>query len=107
VDAEGCFTSEAGEQFVGKFVQGEGNDAVVEALIGAGALLLKEKYAHKYPYDWRTKKPTIFRATSQWFASVDGFRDAALSAIEGVRWIPEVPYLCLRTCYRPITICPP
>lgn len=90
VDAEGCFTSEAGEQFVGKFVQGEGNDAVVEALIGAGALLLKEKYAHKYPYDWRTKKPTIFRATSQWFASVDGFRDAALSAIEGVRWIPEI-----------------
>lgn len=39
-----------------------------------GALLKEEQYAHKYPYDWRTKKPTIFRATSQWFASVEGFR---------------------------------
>eukprot|EP00873_Tetraselmis_striata_P008372 jgi/Tetstr1/428636/TSEL_018624.t1 len=90
VDAEGCFTSEAGEQFVGKFVQDEGNDAVIQALTSAGALLKQEKYAHKYPYDWRTKKPTIFRATSQWFASVDGFRDEALAAIEGVKWIPEV-----------------
>lgn len=45
--------------------QGEGNSAVIEALSGAGALLKEEKYAHKYPYDWRTKKPTIFRATDQ------------------------------------------
>jgi isoleucyl-tRNA synthetase len=43
---------------------------------------------HKYPYDWRTDKPTIFRATEQWFASVDGFRDAALEAIKQVKWIP-------------------
>jgi isoleucyl-tRNA synthetase len=38
----------------------------------AGALLKGEPYVHKYPYDWRTKKPTIFRATEQWFASVEG-----------------------------------
>jgi isoleucyl-tRNA synthetase len=50
----------------------------------AGALLLKEAYPHKYPYDWRTKKPTIFRATDQWFASVAGFRDAAMAAIDQV-----------------------
>lgn len=44
---------------------------------------------HKYPYDWRTKKPTIFRATEQWFASVEGFRDAAMDAINHVTWIPS------------------
>lgn len=42
-------------------MQGEGNEAVVKALAGAGALLKEEMYSHKYPYDWRTKKPTIFR----------------------------------------------
>ena len=39
---------------------------------------MQERYQHKYPYDWRTKKPTIFRTTEQWFASVEGFRNAAL-----------------------------
>jgi isoleucyl-tRNA synthetase len=53
----------------------------------AGALLLKEAYPHKYPYDWRTKKPTIFRATDQWFASVAGFRDAAMAAIDEVHGV--------------------
>lgn len=43
---------------------------------------------HKYPYDWRTKKPTIFRATEQWFASVEGFREAAMDAIGRVKWVP-------------------
>jgi len=89
VDAEGCFTEEAGPGFAGLFVQKEGNSAVIKSLTEAGVLLFKESYAHKYPYDWRTKKPTIFRATSQWFASVDGFRDEALEAIRGVKWIPE------------------
>ena len=51
-------------------------------------MLKEEPYQHKYPYDWRTKKPTIFRATEQWFASVSGFRDAALAAIKSVNWIP-------------------
>ncbi len=46
-------------------MQGKGNDAIIEALIEAGALLKREQYPHKYPYDWRTKKPTIFRATDQ------------------------------------------
>ena len=44
---------------------------------------------HKYPYDWRTKKPTIFRATAQWFASVEGFREAAMNAINQVVWTPS------------------
>jgi isoleucyl-tRNA synthetase len=56
----------------------------------AGALIKEEAYPHKYPYDWRTKKPTIFRATDQWFASVDSFRDGAMKAIDEVTFIPEV-----------------
>ena len=46
-------------------MQEEGNKAVIEALQQAGVLLKQERYQHKYPYDWRTKKPTIFRATDQ------------------------------------------
>jgi isoleucyl-tRNA synthetase len=87
VDEDGNFTPEAG-QFAGLNVLGDGNGAVVEALASAGSLLKEEPYTHKYPYDWRTKKPTIFRATEQWFASVEGFREAALKAIAEVKWIP-------------------
>ncbi len=87
VDDNGNFTDEAG-QFAGLNVLGDGNQAVIEALTAAGSLLKEEPYLHKYPYDWRTKKPTIFRATEQWFASVEGFREEALKAIAGVRWIP-------------------
>jgi isoleucyl-tRNA synthetase len=87
VDGDGNFTEAAG-QFAGLNVLGEGNTAVIEALQAAGALLKEALYVHKYPYDWRTKKPTIFRATEQWFASVEGFREAALKAIAAVQWIP-------------------
>ncbi|MCM0591535.1 MAG: isoleucine--tRNA ligase [Gloeotrichia echinulata DVL01] len=87
VDDNGDFTQEAG-QFAGLNVLGDGNQAVIDALTAAGSLLKEEAYAHKYPYDWRTKKPTIFRATEQWFASVEGFREAALKAIAVVKWIP-------------------
>jgi isoleucyl-tRNA synthetase len=87
VDDGGNFTAEAG-QFAGLNVLGDGNKAVINAIAEVGALLKEEPYQHKYPYDWRTKKPTIFRATEQWFASVEGFRDRALDAISGVRWIP-------------------
>jgi len=87
VDADGNFTEEAG-QFAGLNVLGDGNEAVIQALIAAGALLKEQPYVHKYPYDWRTKKPTIYRATEQWFASVEGFREEALKAIASVNWIP-------------------
>ncbi|MBF1991245.1 isoleucine--tRNA ligase [Fischerella thermalis] len=87
VDDNGNFTAEAG-QFAGLNVLGDGNQAVIDALNSAGSLLKEEPYVHKYPYDWRTKKPTIFRATEQWFASVEGFRAEALKAIASVRWIP-------------------
>ncbi|MBE9043953.1 isoleucine--tRNA ligase [Pleurocapsales cyanobacterium LEGE 10410] len=94
VDDAGRFTEEAGE-FAGLQVVAKGNEkvsagnqAIIDALTKAGALLKHETYAHKYPYDWRTGKPTIFRATEQWFASVEGFRDEALKAITDVTWIP-------------------
>ncbi|NEO01663.1 MAG: isoleucine--tRNA ligase, partial [Moorea sp. SIO3I7] len=64
------------------------NPAIIEALNTARSLLKEVPYVHKYPYDWRTKKPTIFRATEQWFASVEGFRDEAINAIASVKWIP-------------------
>ncbi|MGL5834374.1 MAG: isoleucine--tRNA ligase, partial [Waterburya sp.] len=94
VDDGGKFTEAAGKfaglQVVAKGNEkvSEGNQAIIDALQEAGALLKHEEYAHKYPYDWRTGKPTIFRATEQWFASVEGFRDDALKAIATVTWIP-------------------
>lgn len=87
VDEHGDFTADAGP-FAGLNVLNGGNAAVIEALREAGSLLKEEPYQHKYPYDWRTHKPTIFRATEQWFASVEGFREEALAAIASVQWIP-------------------
>ncbi len=87
VDARGNFTAEAGS-FEGLNVLKTANDAIIEALTEEKYLLKHEPYAHKYPYDWRTKKPVIYRATKQWFASVKGFVGDALKAIDEVTWIP-------------------
>lgn len=98
VDDVGKFTIEAGERFAGLSVLGEGNQAIIDALTEVGALLKVEDYGHKYPYDWRTKKPTIFRATDQWFASVEGFRKAALKAIDTVSWNIQTYSIVLLYC---------
>jgi isoleucyl-tRNA synthetase len=90
VDDAGKFTMEAGEEYAGLEVLGAGNAAVIEALTKAGYIIKEEAYNHKYPYDWRTKKPTIFRATVQWFASIDSFRDKVQTAIENTQWIPAI-----------------
>jgi isoleucyl-tRNA synthetase len=87
VDDLGNFTEEVGP-FAGLNVLKEANPAIIKALSEAGSLLKEEDYVHRYPYDWRTKKPVIYRATEQWFASVDGFRDQAMQAIGSVEWIP-------------------
>ncbi len=87
VDDGGLLTEEAG-QFAGLNVLKDANPAIIAAMKEAGCVIKEEDYQHKYPYDWRTKKPVIFRATEQWFASVAGFRDAALAAIDTVTWIP-------------------
>ncbi len=88
VDEYGNFTAEAGS-FEGLNVLKTANDVIIEALGESKVLLKHEPYAHKYPYDWRTKKPVIYRATEQWFASVKGFLGDALKAIDEVKWIPD------------------
>ncbi|MEB3306816.1 MAG: isoleucine--tRNA ligase [Cyanobacteriota bacterium] len=87
VDEAGNLTGEAGP-FAGLNVMKDANPVIITALKETGALLGERPYEHRYPYDWRTKKPTIFRATEQWFASVKGFREAAMEAIAAVNWLP-------------------
>jgi isoleucyl-tRNA synthetase len=96
VDAAGRFYHAEGaagrlpEAIVGKTVW-EANPIVVEILKEHGALLAMEKLDHSYPHCWRCHKPTIFRATEQWFIGMDrnGFRGQALEAIHKVRWLPS------------------
>ncbi len=90
VDAAGRFTAEAGP-FAGKQIF-EANPEVTAALEAAGALLNRpgETLRHSYPHCWRCKRPVIFRATDQWFVSMEqtGLRARALEAVKEVRWIP-------------------
>ncbi|MDM7461883.1 MAG: isoleucine--tRNA ligase [bacterium] len=90
VDARGVFTAEAGAPFAGLPIAPEGNRAVIAQLREVGALRHHEPYRHNYPHCWRCRTPLIFRATEQWFMSIDhaGHRERALRAIQGVRWIP-------------------
>ncbi|MFO7245196.1 MAG: isoleucine--tRNA ligase [Bacillota bacterium] len=86
LDDQGRFTQEAGP-FAGMFYA-DANDAICETLERAGLLLLREEITHQYAHCWRCRNPVVWRATQQWFASVDGFREDALRAIDQVRWIP-------------------
>lgn len=87
VDSKGYLTEEAGE-FAGLFYA-DSNKKIIEKLRETGALLACEEITHSYPHCWRCKKPIIYRATEQWFASVDGFRKETLEAIKTVNWIPS------------------
>lgn len=87
VDNRGKFTSEAG-QFAGIFIE-NGNKAVIKELDDRGMLISVNNIKHQYPHCWRCKNPIMFRATEQWFASIDGFRQDALEAIKQVQWIPS------------------
>lgn len=89
VDERGNLTEEAGERFVGVFVF-DANIPILKYLAELNMLLGKENIKHQYAHCWRCKNPIIYRATAQWFASVDGFRKAVLKAIsEDVKWIPS------------------
>jgi isoleucyl-tRNA synthetase len=89
VDEQGKLTAEAGERFAGMFVF-DANIPILKYLAELNMLLGKENIKHQYAHCWRCKNPIIFRATAQWFASVDGFRDEALKAIaDDVQWIPS------------------
>ena len=98
VDGDGTFTNEA-PGFTGKRVltdkgeKGDANEAVIQALIAAGALIARGRLKHQYPHSWRSKKPIIFRNTPQWFISMgdgeaDGLRAKALKAIDETHFVP-------------------
>ncbi len=87
VDNKGKLTSEAGERLDGVFFE-DANNIVITMLKETGALLHEEKITHSYPFDWRTHKPLIFRATTQWFASLSEFKDKLLKAVEEVEFKP-------------------
>lgn len=87
VDGQGRFTDEAGK-YAGLTLE-EGNEAITRDMQADGTLLLMEEVEHSYPHCWRCKNPVAFRATEQWFASVEGFRDEALAAIDKVAWVPS------------------
>lgn len=79
---------EAGPRLAGKFYE-EANDIVLNMLKEVGALLYSEKIVHSYPHDWRTHKPLIFRATTQWFASLKPFKNELLKAVDEMEFKPS------------------
>jgi isoleucyl-tRNA synthetase len=89
VDDAGCFTIEAGDALAGQFVF-KANAGIIATLRQRGALLGEQDIAHSYPHCWRCKQPVIFRATPQWFISMErtGLREKSLAAIDQVQWIP-------------------
>jgi isoleucyl-tRNA synthetase len=88
VDDKGLMMDSAGPRLVGLFVD-DANHEVIKWLSEQHALLKVLKIHHPYPHDWRTKKPVIFRATPQWFASIDKLKKEVLQAVESVKWIPS------------------
>ena len=85
VNAKGVMTD---ERYNGQFYA-KGNDMVVEDLEKEGFLVAKEQITHSYPHCWRCKHPIIYRATEQWFCSVDAIKDAAVKSCDDIQWKPE------------------
>lgn len=86
VDDKGYQTEDAGK-FAGLYYE-ESNKAILEDMKESGALFASEEFTHSYPHCWRCKHPIIFRATPQWFCSVDAFKEEAVNACKDVQWIP-------------------
>jgi isoleucyl-tRNA synthetase len=87
VDEKGFMTNEA-RQFSG-LKYSDANNKIIDHLEKIGFLYSKKKINHSYPHCWRCKNPVIYRATTQWFASLDKFRDNVLAEINNVKWIPS------------------
>ena len=89
MDDKGCFTEDINDpDLVGLFYD-DANKVVSEKLKKSGNLLKLSFFTHSYPHDWRTKKPVIYRATTQWFASVEKFRQQILDQIDKVKFTPS------------------
>ncbi len=86
VDDQGRHTDYAGK-YAGMTTD-ESNPVILNDLRESGMLFASEDIVHSYPHCWRCKSPIIFRATPQWFCSVDSFKDEAIAACDNVRWIP-------------------
>jgi isoleucyl-tRNA synthetase len=86
VDSKGYLNEHAGE-FAGLFYE-KSNAKIIERLRENGALFATKEIVHQYPHCWRCHEPIVFRATEQWFASVDAFKNETVEAIKGVKWIP-------------------
>ena len=86
IDSKGHQTADAGP-FAGMFYA-KSDKEIIKWLDENGLLLASKEVNHSYPHCWRCKHPVIYRATSQWFASVDGFRKETLDAIKSVKWYP-------------------
>ncbi len=86
VDDRGYQTEDAGK-FAGMYYA-ESNEAILADMKESGALLASEEIEHEYPHCWRCKSPIIFRATPQWFCSVDAFKDDAAESCKDVKWLP-------------------
>ncbi|MCD7846860.1 MAG: isoleucine--tRNA ligase [Oscillospiraceae bacterium] len=86
VDGKGVLTEKAG-QFAG-LTTDEANKVISKHLIETGAMFASSKIVHQYPHCWRCKSPILFRATEQWFCSVEDYKEETVKAIEDVQWIP-------------------
>ena len=86
VDDQGRHTDYAGK-YAGLKTEAS-NPVILADMKESGVLFASEEITHSYPHCWRCKKPIIFRATPQWFCSVESFKDAACDACEEVRWVP-------------------
>jgi isoleucyl-tRNA synthetase len=87
VNAHGVMTEEA-LQYQGIHYT-KANEIILDDLRKSGALFAEEKIVHSYPHCWRCKNPIIYRATEQWFASVDAIKETAVAACDGIKWNPE------------------
>ena len=87
VDEHGKLTSDCGERLAGLFYE-DANAEVLKILEENGHLLKEEDIVHSYPHDWRTHKPVIFRATKQWFCSIEPIREDLIKEIHNVKWQP-------------------
>ncbi|XP_060102467.1 isoleucine--tRNA ligase, mitochondrial [Heteronotia binoei] len=88
VDEGGLFTEAAGSELQNKSVLEDGNEMVIQMLQAAKNLLKEEKFTHSYPYDWRTKKPVIIRASKQWFINTENLKAASQEALKKVKCVP-------------------
>ena len=89
MDDKGCFTEDINDPDLAGLFYDDANKVVSEKLKNSGNLLKLSFFTHSYPHDWRTKKPVIYRATTQWFASVEKFRQQILDQIDKVNFTPS------------------